>query len=209
MRVKEFAFALASSAALIFAVPAQATTLIDFGVVGIGGTPSYSGANLESSTSFDFDGSLAVVSQVGVGDQSGLTTFPTGSFNTVSLTSPVTYGPGNSGPLSSPLVETWTGAFGTFTETLTSFSVARTGTDSITLDLSGTLAGPGGLSEAAFAILGANQSGGPGNAISWALTDTTVNPTPLPASLPLFATGIGILGLCGWHRKRKTQTAAI
>jgi PEP-CTERM motif len=28
-------------------------------------------------------------------------------------------------------------------------------------------------------------------------------PTPLPATLPLFATGLGALGLLGWRRKRK------
>jgi hypothetical protein len=28
-------------------------------------------------------------------------------------------------------------------------------------------------------------------------------PTPLPAALPLFATGLGALGLPGWRRKRK------
>lgn len=201
MRIKQFALAI--SAALIFAVPAQATTLIDFGVVGLGGMPSYSGSNLESSTSFDFDDSLAVVSQVGAGDQSGLTTFPGGSFNFVTLTSPVTYGSGNSGSLSSPLVETWTGAFGSFTETLTSFSVTRTGTNSITIDLSGMLAGPGGISESVAAILSANQSGGPGTAIGWALTNANVSPTPIPATLPLFATGLGGLGLLGWRRKRK------
>lgn len=33
-------------------------------------------------------------------------------------------------------------------------------------------------------------------------------PTPLPAALPLFATGLGALGLFGWRRKRKS-TAAI
>jgi hypothetical protein len=32
--------------------------------------------------------------------------------------------------------------------------------------------------------------------------------TPLPAALPLFATGIGGLGLLGWRRKRKAQAAA-
>jgi hypothetical protein len=31
--------------------------------------------------------------------------------------------------------------------------------------------------------------------------------TPLPAALPLFATGIGALGLIGWRRKRKAQVA--
>jgi hypothetical protein len=32
--------------------------------------------------------------------------------------------------------------------------------------------------------------------------------TPLPAALPLFATGVGALGLLGWRRKRKVQAAA-
>jgi hypothetical protein len=31
--------------------------------------------------------------------------------------------------------------------------------------------------------------------------------TPLPASLPLFATGLGALGLLGWRRKRKAAAA--
>jgi hypothetical protein len=32
--------------------------------------------------------------------------------------------------------------------------------------------------------------------------------TPLPAALPLFATGLGGLGLLGWRRKKKAQAAA-
>jgi hypothetical protein len=32
--------------------------------------------------------------------------------------------------------------------------------------------------------------------------------TPLPAALPLFATGVGGLGLLGWRRKRKAQSVA-
>lgn len=31
--------------------------------------------------------------------------------------------------------------------------------------------------------------------------------SPLPAALPLFATGLGVLGLFGWRRKRKIATA--
>ncbi len=36
----------------------------------------------------------------------------------------------------------------------------------------------------------------------------TVAATPLPAALPLFASGLGALGLFGWRRKRKPQAAA-
>ena len=32
--------------------------------------------------------------------------------------------------------------------------------------------------------------------------------TPLPAALPLFASGLGALGLLGWRKKRKAQAAA-
>jgi PEP-CTERM motif len=35
----------------------------------------------------------------------------------------------------------------------------------------------------------------------------TVSQTPLPAALPLFASGLGALGLLGWRRKRKTSAA--
>jgi choice-of-anchor A domain-containing protein len=34
------------------------------------------------------------------------------------------------------------------------------------------------------------------------------NPVPLPAALPLFASGVGALGLLGWRRKRKAALAA-
>jgi hypothetical protein len=33
--------------------------------------------------------------------------------------------------------------------------------------------------------------------------ESSVTATPLPATLPLFATGLGALGLLGWRRKRK------
>ena len=37
---------------------------------------------------------------------------------------------------------------------------------------------------------------------------TPLSSTPLPAALPLFATGLGAMGLFGWRRKRKNAIAA-
>jgi hypothetical protein len=37
---------------------------------------------------------------------------------------------------------------------------------------------------------------------------TTVSSTPLPAALPLLATGLGAMGLLGWRRKRKAVALA-
>jgi hypothetical protein len=45
-------------------------------------------------------------------------------------------------------------------------------------------------------------------AISGDLSPSTTggpSPIPLPAALPLFATGLGALGLLGWRRKRNAQ----
>jgi hypothetical protein len=44
--------------------------------------------------------------------------------------------------------------------------------------------------------------------ISFADPIGTVEATPLPAALPLFATGLGALGLLGWRRKKKTVALA-
>ncbi len=38
-----------------------------------------------------------------------------------------------------------------------------------------------------------------------ATTGRSGDPTPIPAALPLFGTGLGALGLLGWRRKRKAQ----
>ena len=67
-----------------------------------------------------------------------------------------------------------------------------------------------------FAILGTDQlqgiwigeglTGGDTGADSLTVNSLTV--TPLPAALPLFATGLGALGLLGRRRKRKAQATA-
>jgi hypothetical protein len=42
----------------------------------------------------------------------------------------------------------------------------------------------------------------------WDIASGSLTPEPLPAALPLFATGIGGLGLLGWRRKRKVKAGA-
>jgi hypothetical protein len=55
-------------------------------------------------------------------------------------------------------------------------------------------------------------TGGPGRmyAGNFVVTEFALDAqaTPLPAALPLFATGLGALGLLGWRRKRKQAAAA-
>ena len=51
----------------------------------------------------------------------------------------------------------------------------------------------------------ANCSSG---AIRVVVSGEVVATTPLPAALPLFATGLGVMGLLGWRRKRKAALAA-
>jgi hypothetical protein len=40
------------------------------------------------------------------------------------------------------------------------------------------------------------------------VTNPNLSATPLPAALPLFATGLGALGLLGWRRKKKAAALA-
>jgi hypothetical protein len=65
---------------------------------------------------------------------------------------------------------------------------------------------PGGVT---FSLVGNslsvnwNGTNSPGDGI----VEFSFGATPLPAALPLFATGLGGLGLLGWRRKRKVQVA--
>jgi hypothetical protein len=51
----------------------------------------------------------------------------------------------------------------------------------------------------------AAQVGSPAFDLTLTSADVTFTATPLPATLPLFATGLGALGLLGWFRKRKAS----
>ena len=58
---------------------------------------------------------------------------------------------------------------------------------------------------AANTVLGFNFRDDPGFMF---LDDVSVNAVPLPAALPLFATGLGALGLLSWRRKKKVAALA-
>jgi hypothetical protein len=54
-------------------------------------------------------------------------------------------------------------------------------------------------------------SGIAGDLARWTATAgfwTPIFPTPVLASFPLFATGVGLLGLLGWRRRRKASAAS-
>ena len=75
-------------------------------------------------------------------------------------------------------------------------SISGTGTDSLFAFI-----------DPSFTIDGAN-SGAYSIFFSEGFGNDSVPATPLPAALPLFATGLGALGLLGWCRKRKAAALA-
>jgi hypothetical protein len=58
----------------------------------------------------------------------------------------------------------------------------------------------GDVLDRGYSIVSTDQGYIAGDARIW-------SETPLPAALPLFATGLGALGLLGWRRKRKNAAA--
>jgi hypothetical protein len=64
------------------------------------------------------------------------------------------------------------------------------------------------LSNASLTLLFDYGGGVLGAANGTAFVNENTSATPIPAALPLFATGIGGLGLLGWRRKRKAQAGA-
>jgi hypothetical protein len=67
--------------------------------------------------------------------------------------------------------------------------------DTLTIDFSGSSITDGSLTDSSGLKTPLDLGG-------------TITETPLPAALPLFASGLGALGLLGWRRKRKAQAAA-
>jgi hypothetical protein len=66
-----------------------------------------------------------------------------------------------------------------------------------------------GIDTVSFLASGGSQNPNfSGSGTQFALDNLDLTIVPIPAALPLFATGIGGLGLLGWRRKRKAQALA-
>jgi len=65
-----------------------------------------------------------------------------------------------------------------------------------------------GFTSAAGGLAGLANDPGTAFANGTNLTFTAIAETPLPAALPLFATGLGAMGLIGWRRKKKAAALA-
>jgi hypothetical protein len=205
--MKTFAPALAAAfIATLGASSAAQAAMIDFGVVASGGTISYMGGNLQSSTFLDLDDATLMVSQVLPGDASGLAI---GDTITLSPTK-IMYG---SGTLMGDITKTWSDAVGSFTETLdTVVSIDRTAKNAITVTLGGTVTGPGFAAVPVEFILSATQAGGHGNVVSASFTNTATSGvrsigTPEPSTWVMMMLGFAGLGYAAVRRGAKSRSA--
>src|SRR5262249_629394 len=140
---------------------------------------------------------------------------------TINFVNPGSTGPGSG--IFSNLICTSCTALTNFTSTTASFiaMTINTGTHtaSITLDSNptftfagnsltitdtGTISIDGGLTPSPISFILTTQ--GPANQpVSYS---GTITATPIPAALPLFAGGLGALGMLGWRRKKRAQSVA-
>jgi hypothetical protein len=162
--------------------------------------------------------SLLIVTNTGVGDESGLSVFPDGTDNTVTLTDPMGYGSGldivNTPIVGGDILKTWTGLVGgksdSIAEPLTTVTkIDRNTANAITVTLSGSLTDMDGLfkNTPAKLIFSANQVDGPGTTISAAITNET-STVPEPSTWLMMALGFGGLGYPAIRRSAKDRSFA-
>jgi PEP-CTERM motif len=172
---------------------------IDFSFVALGNGVSASPTPLQDATSLNLDDASILVSATLAGDVSGLSPgdavsiSPTDiDFAAVSATDPV--------------IKSWTGTNGSFTETLTTVSsVDRTSPNAITWDLTGTVTGGAFNNVPVTMIIDATQSGGPGSVISVSGSNSSV--VPEPSTWVMMLLGFAGLGYAAARRSAKNPSA--
>jgi len=193
----------AGSAAKAGVINFSAVALCPASCTGI----TYSGPSLGASTGIDLDGSTWEVAVLRSGDDSGLSV-GAGLLGPTAATYGALSGPGLNLTLLTPIVKTWTGAFGSFTETLTTLTEIDRGANAISFFLTGTVTGGDYHDTPATLVFSLTQAGGPGNVISASLTNHAVSsPVPEPSTWAMMALGFAGLGYAAVRRSRKHRSA--
>ena len=146
------------------------------------------------------------MSLVKSGDESGLAAGDSLTIVPTSATYGTLDGPGLDITLTTPIVKTWTGTDGPFTETLTTLNEVDRGTNSIAFQLSGTVTGGVFSASPATMIFSLTQAGGPGNVVSASLTNSA-STVPEPATWVMMALGFIGLGYAAVRRSTKDRPA--
>jgi hypothetical protein len=81
------------------------------------------------------------------------------------------------------------------------------GTPLFEVDLIGTGIGNLAFQNVLFTAYSVLLNGNEMVSFNYGALTITPAPVPLPAALPLFATGLGVLGLLGWRRRRNERVA--
>jgi hypothetical protein len=183
--------------------------VIDFAAAAIGGSVSTNTPDAPGSTSLDLDSSALTVTNVGADDASGLAV---GDTITVSPTN-IVYGIPLFGPLSPPLVVSWTDSLGAFQETFDD-RMKNAGDSLVQIVSIGTITGPGASGGAEIQLIA--DSGPFTSAIGVLLLDnsgeqgvaSTPPAIPEPSTWVLMLAGFAGLGYFGYKASRGTGSAA-
>jgi len=198
-----------------------AVSVIDFSGATKGPVSYSGGTNLFGSTTLDLSMATLGVTSVGTDDNAS-----GASIGTAVTISPmvINYGSGP-GPNPVSITKTWTGAFGTFTEDLSSADIIRTSTppgppgaeNTIIIELFGKVFGPTGSpfdGTPAEMILTASQVAGPGvgHAVgveftNYASVGSNSDTVPEPSTWVMMALGFAGLGYAAVRRRAKNRSA--
>jgi len=192
-------------------IPAHATTLYDnLGAISAGTNPANGFGPLYDSfstgtSSFSLDSLSLLIDASAPGDQG------TFSISILADSGSSIFGIYTSGPFADSTLSTSLAPFSLSfvplslpADTLYWVALSSSANGSVNWSWSYDTSGPGVADEFFANTTGVfPNSDGP-----YQMEVGGLNPTPVPATLPLFASGVGAMGLFGWRRKRKAAAIA-